>query len=110
LSTTVRAARPCLRRIPGRRFASHEAPQYNEPSGYLFGEKPLPPGQKRVKEDWENIWYWGMFGSMGFAAVMLYYKPDTSIQTWALEEAKTRMEARGEKYKYEPSSLPSSTS
>lgn len=39
LSTTVRAARPCLRRIPGRRFASHEAPQYNEPSGYLFGEK-----------------------------------------------------------------------
>jgi len=110
LSTTCRAARPCLRRIPGRRFASHEAPQYNEPSGYLFGEKPLPPGQKRVKEDWENIWYWGMFGSMGFAAVMLYYKPDTSIQTWALEEAKSRMEARGEKYKYEPSSLSSTTS
>lgn len=26
-----------------------------------------------------------------------------SIQTWALEEAKKRMEARGEKYKYEPS-------
>lgn len=39
LSTTLRAARPCVRRIPGRRFASHEAPQYNEPSGYLFGEK-----------------------------------------------------------------------
>lgn len=108
LSTTLRAIRPCVRRIPGRRYASHEAPQYNEPSGYLFGEKPLPPGQKRVKEDWENIWYWGMFGSMAFAAVMLYYKPDTSIQTWALEEAKNRMEARGEKYKYEPSSTSSS--
>jgi hypothetical protein len=59
---------------------------------------------------------------MLFAAVGLYYKPDTrcvrevtrmdahdahalplSIQTWALKEAKARMEARGEKYKYEPS-------
>ena len=80
-----------------------------------------------MKEDWENIWYIGMFGTMAFAAVMLYYKPDTrcayrardslilftlffaSIQTWALREAKERMEARGEKYKYEPqSSSPSS--
>ncbi|KAF9499718.1 hypothetical protein BDN71DRAFT_1502623 [Pleurotus eryngii] len=87
----------------GRRNASHGAPQYNEPSGWLFGEKPPPPGQKRVKEDWENIWVIGMFGSMAFATVMLYYKPDTSIQTWALEEAKARMEARGEKYQYEPS-------
>ncbi|XP_006454394.1 Ndufb11 subunit of NADH dehydrogenase 1 beta subcomplex [Agaricus bisporus var. bisporus H97] len=103
LSAAIRVARPGLCRAAGRRFASNEAPQYNEPSGYLFGEKPPPPGQKRVKEDWENIWYWGMFGSMAFAAVMLYYKPDTSIQTWALEEAKNRMEARGEKYKYEPS-------
>lgn len=39
--------------------------------------QPLPPGQKRVKEDWENIWYFGMFGSMALAAVLLYYKPDT---------------------------------
>ncbi|KAG0708934.1 ESSS subunit of NADH:ubiquinone oxidoreductase-domain-containing protein [Suillus ampliporus] len=92
------------RRITGRRFASHGPPQFNEPSGLLFGEKPPPLGQKRVKEEWENIWYVGMFGSMAMAAVLLYYKPDTSIQTWALREAKERMEARGEKYKYEPSS------
>ncbi|KAG1881733.1 ESSS subunit of NADH:ubiquinone oxidoreductase-domain-containing protein [Suillus tomentosus] len=92
------------RRIAGRRFASHGPPQFNEPSGLLFGEKPPAPGQKRVKEEWENIWYVGMFGSMAMAAVLLYYKPDTSIQTWALREAKERMEARGEKYKYEPSS------
>lgn len=39
--------------------------------------QPLPPGQKRVKEDWENIWYIGMFGTMALAAVLLYYKPDT---------------------------------
>jgi len=43
-----------------------------------------------------------MFGAMLFASVMLYYKPETDIQTWALKEAKERMEARGEKYKYEP--------
>lgn len=61
---------------------------------------------------------------MGLAALLHYYKPDTrcvspsgashtgsldfcrvsSIQSWALAEAKERMEARGEKYKYEPSS------
>lgn len=39
--------------------------------------QPPAPGQKRVKEDWENIWYFGMFGSIGLAAVLLYYKPDT---------------------------------
>ena len=27
------------RRIQGRRFASHEPPQFNEPTGLLFGEK-----------------------------------------------------------------------
>lgn len=30
-----------------------------------------------MKEDWENIYYIGMFGTMGVAAVLLYYKPDT---------------------------------
>jgi len=88
------------------RFASHGAPHYNEPSGYVFGEKPPAPGQKRLKEDWENIWYFGMFGSIGLAALLLYYKPDTSIQGWALKEAKARMGARGEKVHYEsPPSL-----
>jgi hypothetical protein len=85
--------------------------------------QPPPPGQKRQKEDWENVWVIGMFGTMGLAMVLLYYKPDTrfagiwviqnflstthvdfSIQTWALKEAKERMEARGEKYEYKPSS------
>jgi hypothetical protein len=82
-------------RIRGRRFASHGT-QYNEPSGWLFGEKvrtsqhvrfhpnllspspkPPPPGQKRQKEEWENVWYIGMFGTMAVATVLLYYKPDT---------------------------------
>ncbi|KAI0094736.1 ESSS subunit of NADH:ubiquinone oxidoreductase [Irpex rosettiformis] len=84
-----------------RRYASHgHGPQYNEPSGWLFGEKPLPNGQKRKRADWETPWYIGMYGAMGLAGLLLYYKPDTSIHNWALEEAKTRMEARGEKTEY----------
>ena len=39
--------------------------------------QPLPAGQKRKKESWENVWYIGMYGTMGVAAVLLYYKPDT---------------------------------
>lgn len=34
-----------------------------------------------MKEEWENIWYIGMFGSMTMAAVLLYYKPDTRLAT-----------------------------
>ena len=79
--------------------------------------QPLPAGQKRKRESWETVWYIGMYGTMGLTAVLLYYKPDTrcvpfsapptsecsrslakcSIQSWALQEAKARMEARGEK-------------
>lgn len=43
----------------------------------LCGDQPPPVGQKRQREEWESIWYWGMFGGMGLAAVLLYYKPDT---------------------------------
>ncbi|KAF9056234.1 ESSS subunit of NADH:ubiquinone oxidoreductase [Panaeolus papilionaceus] len=107
-AAALRGLRASSSRLPCRRYASHGAPQYNEPSGWLFGEKPPLPGQKRVKETWENAWYIGMFGTMAFATVMLYYKPDTSIQTWALKEAKERMDARGEKYQYEPQTSSSS--
>jgi len=49
------------------------------------------------------MWYIGMFGSMALAGVGLYYKPDTSINTWAMKEAKQRMEARGDPTDYRPS-------
>lgn len=41
------------------------------------GLQPPAAGQKRKKEEWENLWYYGMYGSMGLATVLLYYKPDT---------------------------------
>merc|ERR1711879_911334 len=70
-----------VQRAP-RRSASG-GPHYNEPSGYLFGEQPGKP-----KEDWENIFMYGMFGGMALATVLIIYKPDTTVQTWALAEAR----------------------
>jgi hypothetical protein len=70
-----------------------------------------------------------MFGSMAVAVVGLYYKPDTrsvqscsrplswtvlmklgpsSIDTWALQEAKARMQARGELPEYKSTAQTSS--
>ncbi|OQO12213.1 hypothetical protein B0A48_02854 [Cryoendolithus antarcticus] len=75
------------------RQAGHaEESQYDPPGGWLFGVKP---GEKPEKEGWENVWYYGFFGSLAFGVVGYWYKPDTSIQTWALEEARRRLEAEG---------------
>ncbi|KIS01157.1 hypothetical protein L804_01026 [Cryptococcus deuterogattii 2001/935-1] len=104
-SALASLARPLVRQstsLPAKRYASH-GPTYNPPSGYLFGERP-PKNGKRVKESWENIYYIGMFGGMIFMGVVYAYKPDTSIQSWALKEAKERLEARGEEYQYKPKS------
>ncbi|KIS71715.1 uncharacterized protein UMAG_00153 [Mycosarcoma maydis] len=83
------------------RFASGGS-SYNQPTGLLFGEK-IPKGHKRQKEDWENMYYFGLFGGMLFAGVVLLYKPDTSIQSWAMAEAKKRLESSGDVYQYKPS-------
>ncbi|KAI9297971.1 hypothetical protein K502DRAFT_300217 [Neoconidiobolus thromboides FSU 785] len=74
---------------------------YNEPGGRLFNEKPLQPGEKRVKEEWEGIWFWGWTAFFTIGFVGYYYKPDNSISTWAYHEAKRRMEERGENWDYE---------
>ncbi|KAI9743738.1 MAG: hypothetical protein M1835_002864, partial [Candelina submexicana] len=65
---------------------------YDPPSGWLWG---VPPGETYKKEGWEGIWIYGFFGSLILGAVAYAYKPDTSIQTWALEEARRRLEAEG---------------
>ncbi|PWN89135.1 hypothetical protein FA10DRAFT_267730 [Acaromyces ingoldii] len=107
LSSRIATAASASRRsvsasLMQRRFASGGG-GYNQPTGHLFGEKPPPPGTKRAKEDWENLWTYGMFGGMAFGGVLLFYKPDTSIQTWAMAEAKKRLEESGEVWQYKPS-------
>ncbi|KAJ5138637.1 uncharacterized protein N7515_003485 [Penicillium bovifimosum] len=99
LSHILRAR--CLLRAPqnkqafstgSRLRAADHGDHYDPPTGWLFGVKP---GQKYQKEGWENIWYYGFIGSLLVAGVAYVFKPDTSIQTWALEEARRRLEAEG---------------
>lgn len=40
--------------------------------------QPPAQGQKRERQDWENLWMYGMFGGMLFGGVLVYYKPDTT--------------------------------
>ncbi|KAI9051312.1 hypothetical protein LZ554_005413 [Drepanopeziza brunnea f. sp. 'monogermtubi'] len=71
---------------------AHHEDHYDPPSGWLFGIKP---GEKAEREGWEGVWMYGFFGSLGLATVAYAFKPDTSIQTWALEEARRRLEVEG---------------
>lgn len=47
---------------------------YERPTGWLWGVRP---GEEYEKEGWENIWYWGFYGSLGCAAVAYAWKPDS---------------------------------
>ncbi|KAK8053487.1 hypothetical protein PG996_012788, partial [Apiospora saccharicola] len=78
-----------LRRPPG---PPATVPSTTPPSGWLFGVKP---GEKYQKEGWETPFYYGFCGTFALAAIAYAFKPDTSIQTWALEEARRRLEAEG---------------
>ena len=60
-----------------RRFALYSGCPYLQRLTRVGRFQPPAPGQKRHKEDWEVIWYVGMFGTFAAATVALYYKPDT---------------------------------
>ncbi|KAI1169941.1 ESSS subunit of NADH:ubiquinone oxidoreductase [Nemania sp. FL0916] len=57
--------------------ASH-GPQYDPPTGWLFGIKP---GEKYQKEGWETPFFYGFCGSMVIGAIAYGFKPDTSCVT-----------------------------
>ncbi|GAA6019645.1 hypothetical protein JCM10207_006955 [Rhodosporidiobolus poonsookiae] len=104
-TSLARAASPASRSAlaaQGQRRAASGV-HYHEPTGRLFGEKAPAPGQKRVKEDWENIYYYGFGGGMLLGAVLIYYKPDTSIEGWARQQAKEKMDKAGETPSYQKS-------
>jgi hypothetical protein len=58
-----------------RANAGGHGTQYDPPTGWLFGVKP---GEKYQKEGWENLMFYGFFGSLGIFAVVYAFKPDTS--------------------------------
>ncbi|KOS22715.1 hypothetical protein ESCO_003829 [Escovopsis weberi] len=81
LSTTAR------RQGGGHGNESH----FDSPGGWLWGIKP---GEKPEAEGWE----WPMYifcGSLVATGIAFAFKPDTSVSTWALEEARRRLEAEG---------------
>lgn len=86
---TVRAARSLPIRGGDHHAHAHGPTPPIYKNGFLFGEKPGP----RKMENWEKIWIVGMGGGFLFAAVGLYYKPDTSLEKWATEELKRRAAA-----------------
>lgn len=50
-------------------------PEYDPPTGWLFGERP---GVKQEKEGWENLTYYGFCGSLVVFAIAYSFKPDTT--------------------------------
>lgn len=61
--------------IGRRHYSSSHEPQYDPPSGNLWGVKP---GEKYEKEGWEDIFFYGFYGTLALAVVAYVYKPDTS--------------------------------
>jgi len=66
--------------------------KYDPPTGWLWGIKP---GQKVEREGWEMPFYIFYCGPFILAGIAMFFKPDTTIQTWALEEARRRLEKEG---------------
>lgn len=72
--------------------ANDHGSHYDPPGGWLWG---IRPGEKYEQEGWETLFFFGYFVTFGLAAVAYAFKPDTTIQTWALEEARRRLEKEG---------------
>ena len=69
------ALRKTLSSTPPRKAEeAHHEDHYDPPSGWLWGVKP---GEKYEPEGWENVWFYGFFGSLLFGIVGYCYKPDT---------------------------------
>lgn len=57
------------------RKAGAHGPQYDPPTGWLWGVKP---GEKPKKEGWEDLAYYGFLGSLAVFSIAYAFKPDTS--------------------------------
>lgn len=68
------AGRRTFATTPARRSGGH-GPEYDPPTGWLFGVRP---GEKAEKEGWENMVYYGFCGSLVAFGIACAFKPDTS--------------------------------
>jgi hypothetical protein len=58
------------------------APQYDPPTGWLFG---VQPGTKPKKEGWENLMIYGYGGGIVAVCVAYMFKPDTRFVVFLRE-------------------------
>ena len=58
------------------RVAGGHGPSYDQPTGWLFGVRP---GEKYQKEGWEDIFFYGFYGSLAVFTVAYAFKPDTRL-------------------------------
>ncbi|RMD43903.1 hypothetical protein DV735_g1242, partial [Chaetothyriales sp. CBS 134920] len=70
----------------------HEGDHYDPPGGWLWGVRP---GEKYEKEGWERIFTWFYIVPIVVGTIVYVNKEDTTIQTWALEEARRRLDKDG---------------
>lgn len=73
-TTSFQTRRPLSSSQPLRSAEGSHEEHYDPPGGWLWGIKP---GEKSEKEGWENILYYGFFGSLAFGVIGYCYKPDT---------------------------------
>jgi hypothetical protein len=79
-SSQATTQQQCVRSFSSSRqqlAADHGAHEdhYDPPGGWLWG---LDPSKKHEKEGWENIFFYGFFGSLGLSVIAYAFKPDTS--------------------------------
>ncbi|KAK7448675.1 NADH:ubiquinone oxidoreductase 11.6kD subunit [Colletotrichum acutatum] len=89
---TSAAAAPTTRAFSVTARRAGGGSDFDPPSGWLWGVKP---GEKYEKEGWETPFYTLFCGGIIATGVVLAFKPDTSLDTWALEEARRRLEKEG---------------
>mmetsp|Transcript_18002 Transcript_18002/g.69699 ORF Transcript_18002/g.69699 Transcript_18002/m.69699 type:complete len:100 (+) Transcript_18002:56-355(+) len=65
-------------------------PNEGKSYGYLFARKPTT---KPKVEGWENIMYYGFFGTMALMTVGMWLKPEKEVFEWAREEIEARKRA-----------------
>lgn len=76
----------------GHGHDAHAVDGPQPPNGFLFGEKPLLPGEKRVKEEWENVYVWGMTIAFVLGTVGYIYQPkEASVNHVFGQEAQARL-------------------
>merc|ERR1712168_720454 len=77
----VRSSIRCLPRLAGQQVRNDGIfTKYREPpNGFLFNRKPLKPGEKREREDWELIWYVGWGSAFVLLCAGSYFRPQEGL-------------------------------